>query len=168
MPKQIKEQILDLYEKAKFSEKEIEKRSLEKAKMISEEEIRKVKKQLNLEIMENDLLKRSLQDLQDLRKENAELKKKLSISEAYLEIFLDKLQSCNLQQIKKEIKKGRKIKKQKRWESGSNWFHKPKRRNWKEHNCASFCKKFRRKEKSPTVGSKHIQSNNNPMVEKTF
>jgi hypothetical protein len=105
MPKQIKEQILDLYEKAKFSEKEIEKRSLEKAKMISEEEIRKVKKQLNLEIMENDLLKRSLQDLQDLRKENAELKKKLSISEAYLEIFLDKLQSCNLQQIKKEIHK---------------------------------------------------------------
>ena len=105
MPKQIKEQILDLHEKAKLSEEEIEKRSLEKAKMISEEEIRKIKKQLNLEIMENDLLKRSLQDLQDLRKENAELKKKLSISEAYLEIFLDKLQSCNLQQIKKEIHK---------------------------------------------------------------
>jgi hypothetical protein len=105
IPKQIKGQILDLHEKAKFSEEEIEKRSFEKAKMISEEEIRKVKKQLNLEIMENDLLKRSLQDLQDLRKENAELKKKLSISEAYQEIFLDKLQSCNLQQLKKEIKK---------------------------------------------------------------
>ena len=108
IPKQIKGQILDLHEKAKFSEEEIEKRSLEKAKMISEEEIRKVKKQLNLEIMENDLLKRSLQDLQDLRKENAELKKKLSISEAYQEIFLDKLQSCNLQQIKKEIQFGSK------------------------------------------------------------
>ena len=108
IPKQIKGQILDLHEKAKFSEEEIEKRSFEKAKMISEEEIRKVKKQLNLEIMENDLLKRSLQDLQDLKKENAELKKKLSISEAYLEIFLDKLQSCNLQQIKKEIQFGSK------------------------------------------------------------